>query len=859
MSKVQDKAIYFLALAISIGFFIANWDITGPVYQADEGGYLANAAALAGYWPDAASSYHAGYSLLLVPAFWISDHPQTVFALVKLLNAILWGVTTLVLHASLKIFFPDINRWKLLGATIVAMIYPAWVTLSGYSFSESGFVLFYLLTIYFALRVINNGRYFWLLWALSLGYLYAIHPKALPVLASAFVAAVLIAKVKREWFLMLGFVIITLGMVYIYDIAFKPWLIAGMTTGDFQPDLHYPQLKSYLAVFGSFNSIIEMMVRLSGQFMYIGLATLGIVFFPIIVGMKSGFKKLKARGLGFLFLNNNPVFIFIFLSFIGTHFLSAWMFTALNTNGFHHWMYGRYVEGVVLPFIVIGLLLIDRKRILCSVLVVAALAIIIMLFLPSKVDHFNYINGLGLWQPHFMSYIQGNNPAWLVLLTWVVAGLLISMSLLLPKQYMVRLLLICIVFLFVAQSQVEFHEKQTLTYVEPRIQLSEFVRSKYPLGSCVALHQDGWKINDSPNVYAFYFLGYNYKRLNLSNWFEECDGPLLSSMVNIDSNISGARAITYNEFDGLIVWSRDSNSYENNSYMFIDVKQGSLPTRLTLTDGWHQLNSNYAWSEKNASLALRIPPECYYNNIFGVRLSFQTFNASLSSPKTVLVELDGTQVAEWVIYSGKAANRVVPLPNHMLNSEDGIVHLTIRVPEATSPALISSSSDTRILGIGLREIEFLQGSDFREAFLRYSYQPPQGLNWEAENKNIPTQVGKKVSSALLSTDQSGFLVYGPYVPMKAGSYMLEIRGIMHSNDGRVITDVVSNKGNRTLARFGELDAGSQSVSKVLLNREVVLDEAVSDLEVRVWVDELADIELHDYLLRPINDTVKPLD
>jgi len=52
MSNVQDRAIYFLALTISIGFFHVNWNITGPVYQAVEGGYLANAVTLVGYWPD---------------------------------------------------------------------------------------------------------------------------------------------------------------------------------------------------------------------------------------------------------------------------------------------------------------------------------------------------------------------------------------------------------------------------------------------------------------------------------------------------------------------------------------------------------------------------------------------------------------------------------------------------------------------------------------------------------------------------------------------------------------------------------------------------------------------------------------
>ncbi|SHJ01057.1 hypothetical protein SAMN02745219_01546 [Desulfofundulus thermosubterraneus DSM 16057] len=40
---------------------------------------------------------------------------------------------------------------------------------------------------------------------------------------------------------------------------------------------------------------------------------------------------------------------------------------------------------------------------------------------------------------------------------------------------------------------------------------------------------------------------------------------------------------------------------------------------------------------------------------------------------------------------------------------------------------------------------------------------------------------------------------------------------------------------------------------IFLSRSVILNEAVSDQEVRVRVDELADIELHGYTLRPVND------
>lgn len=274
-------------------------------------------------------------------------------------------------------------------------------------------------------------------------------------------------------------------------------------------------------------------------------------------------------------------------------------------------------------------------------------------------------------------------------------------------------------------------------------------------------------------------------------------------------------------------------------------------SRLFLKTGWHGLESWGVWSSSVAELTFTIPKECVGETDCGLRLSFNTFNASPSSPKTVLVELEGTQVAEWVIYSGEVVNRVVPLPRRLLDPGSGLVHLTIKVPEATSPAALGLSSDSRILGIGLREIELLHGSAFHEALRIYNCQPPECLNWDAKRESIPMQVGKRVSGAVRSTGQSGFLVFGPYVFMKAGKYMLELRGTIHSTAGRVITDVMGDKGRREFARFEGLDVANSDDSKVLLSRVVVLDEAVGDLEVRVWVDELADIELHGYTLRPI--------
>lgn len=189
----------FFALGIVIIYFFSNWNIVGPVYQGDEGGYLVNASALSGNLLDAASSYFAGYSFFLTPSFWISNNPRVVFIFVKLINSIMWGISALLVIGILQFGFPAMGQCKIMGAVIVALFYPAWITLSGYAFSENAFILFFLLSVYLAFRVVRTGKAWWIFWAVSLGYLFFIHPKSVPVIGAAFLSSVLIAKGRKDW------------------------------------------------------------------------------------------------------------------------------------------------------------------------------------------------------------------------------------------------------------------------------------------------------------------------------------------------------------------------------------------------------------------------------------------------------------------------------------------------------------------------------------------------------------------------------------------------------------------------------------------------------------------------------------
>ncbi|RFU37041.1 hypothetical protein DZF91_34965 [Actinomadura logoneensis] len=80
----------FLA-QVAVRLVLGAWQ-TGPVLIPDETGYLLAARLLAGGAVGNLSGrvfYHSGYSLLISPAYWVTDDPATVYRLVIGLNAFL--------------------------------------------------------------------------------------------------------------------------------------------------------------------------------------------------------------------------------------------------------------------------------------------------------------------------------------------------------------------------------------------------------------------------------------------------------------------------------------------------------------------------------------------------------------------------------------------------------------------------------------------------------------------------------------------------------------------------------------------------------------------------------------------------
>ena len=139
--------------------------------------------------------------------------------------------------------------------------------------------------------------------------------------------------------------------------------------------------------------------------------------------------------------------------------------------------------------------------------------------------------------------------------------------------------------------------------------------------------------------------------------------------------------------------------------------------------------------------------------------------------------------------------------------------------------------------IGTRSWRYSSVSKCHESSLRF-----QGQSLAT----LPSTVGRSSNDSRITDGRSGFLIFGPYLPLKSGTYELTVHGFSNASTGSYI-DVVSASGAVVHARFDLADSDAEFLLK---NRLVHISEDTSDIEVRLYVGANDVINLKGYELIP---------
>jgi arabinofuranosyltransferase len=137
-----------------------------------------------------------------------------------------------------------------------------------------------------------------------------------------------------------------------------------------------------------------------------------------------------------------------------------------------------------------------------------------------------------------------------------------------------------------------------------------------------------------------------------------------------------------------------------------------------------------------------------------------------------------------------------------------------------------------------RNMWYLNAGEGRQFARRYDARRPVALSVRAANERFATDVGERdaAGGVIRSTGRSGYLQYGPDIPMKAGTYRARWLGTVADASAGPVGFVDVWVGNRRVARkevsTSDVIADSHQIAEI----SFVLDRPVNRLEYRFWVD-----------------------
>ena len=681
-----------ITIAAALLIFYANLLVQGPMIQADEGSYLANAAAIAGYPNDMASSYHAGYSILISPAFRATDSPQSVWMAVKAINAILFASIFILLSLIARKLNPTASWQNRLGVAALVLVYPMWVIMAGYSFAQIAFVPLYLLMFLTFLHTIRGGLIAWIILGVVSGFLYWIHPTGVVPIIAISIVGLYIAWSRRIYASLLALLLAIILMVFIYKHAFTPWLYEQMSVSGLHPNIHYPSLLHTLSPLMTINGIKEVITRTAGQLFYLSVGTVGLFWLGIFSYTARALNSFTQKNIDKI-IRDRAIALFIWLTLLGMIILPSLMFSSTpDAQRLDHWMYGRYVESVIAPILLAGAFSVSFRNALWAV----PIAVICALLLSTGLDNYTHVarfNISAFWQDFWLR----EKGLWY----WLLGGsALIIITACVPRR--ISMVAIVLIFSYSSYLQIKWHVAAAKN-ASNRWAAAFLVRDQFKPETCVGFDHSGI---DSYIKHVFWFdfsfllFDYNLKRMSYAQWLSTCEGPLFSYASNLDELNAGVYSFPVSPKGGPMIWVKEKPTGELSYPMIVAGRSASLLR--ALRSGWYDLESSHVWSGSSAKLELPIPDRCGSEQCSAV-LTLSIYGASESRPVNVYfgAELD-VKLPLISLDVRNSSPQKVAIP---LYSEHPVQNLYIKVPNAISPNALRGANDKRVLGVALYTIE----------------------------------------------------------------------------------------------------------------------------------------------------------
>ena len=176
-------AILLCAAAVVLYAWVAAGALA-PVYWEDEAGYLLNAQVMSGFGtlPNLqGQAYYPGFSIALIPLWWIFQDPQTVYRAAVFVSAAFGLATAVPLTVIARRF--SLSLPKAISAAALVVMLPSSVLMANWVTSEHALTFMFALCVLLALRyAASPGARTAIALGAVAGATFVVHGRAIPVL-----------------------------------------------------------------------------------------------------------------------------------------------------------------------------------------------------------------------------------------------------------------------------------------------------------------------------------------------------------------------------------------------------------------------------------------------------------------------------------------------------------------------------------------------------------------------------------------------------------------------------------------------------------------------------------------------------
>lgn len=357
-------------MAVCIGFVLAIlvirlWNIADldvPIVFDDEVGYWSHAANLAGLsWTETEPAWYSyGYSLLLVPLFWITHNMSYLYRMAIVINAIM-GIFCFVFA---KYIVQEVDErcgnMTAMMISFTSVSYSAYIFQANVAWSESFIYMWFLFVVWTMHRYCKFPTWkYTILLSSEVGFLYIIHNRCIAILAAYLLTLFFMVIKKKMDGKKLAAVIFVLGIIFFANSMIKVhisqlmWEVSDGFSGN-----DMLSQGSKIKMLFHLEGWRTLLQSAAGKVWYILSSTLMLAYAGMVFIIKNMISYLRKEEKD---ANNSVVFFYIFILFsvCGSIALTS---IAATTDGISKignvrldiFFYGRYSEVISGILILLG-------------------------------------------------------------------------------------------------------------------------------------------------------------------------------------------------------------------------------------------------------------------------------------------------------------------------------------------------------------------------------------------------------------------------------------------------------------------------------------------------------------------------